>query len=267
MRKNSITLILLSLLVLTLVETGCNAGIFQNTYDKKLQLLKNEIDKYNSSIPPNELADICENTNNIMKEILVEKESLSSSPEDILSGESNFYISFEDNKNIGAIKYRLIEFGIKEIAMGASKYIYVQYWHDSESPALQELYSMGQGANITSLIHYNVLKSYDVDLILIIDKKYGPESTYIRFSNFYYDGSKWMPYDSLKKSIEKDGWEIKEYELQGMFSLESIKARNRENDYNVEVNDVDVKISVVDNNKNIIDKIELIFSDNNWVYQ
>jgi hypothetical protein len=231
----------------------------------KIQLLKDELEKYKSSLPPNEIANIFGQANRRLRELLTENGSISATSRDILGDNSNFYVTFHNEIIIGKSKVRLIEFGPANIAMGASTTVLLQSWNEADSPKIQELYSITQGANVTQLLHAEVLNSNNEYYIIFIDKKYGPENTYIRVFTYKLCGLKWLPFYRVDDSKKKDGWEVVSYNNRGMFYVESRKVfQDLENDYYVNFINGNVQVNVIDENNKAIDVINLSFKNGEW---
>ena len=234
-----------------------------NEYLQNLQLLKDEMKKMNSSLSPKDTYYVCSLVNKYILEVLNEKDSLDMQPEDILGTNSNYYIKISETVTIDKLSYRLIEFGLKEIKMGGIVKIYLQCWDDGKKLNVQEIHELNITESVNSILYSNILYLEENYYVLIAEKLYDTENTYINFLTFKHQGNKWTVYNGIS-NIDKDNWLLERHE--GGFSITNeIVTDVEQYDYSLSLIDNKLIINVVDEKDNVLGTLELRFVNDNWI--
>jgi len=227
-------------------------------YLHRINQLKEEINKYDKSLTPGEKAKINNAMSSLLHDILVEKDSIKLTEEEILTNSEEFYLNFSKEYEVSNGKYRIIELGSKDNDMGTSIDLYIQRFRDDEVISVEKVYNAVQGANITLLKNYNLVSEKDRSYFIIVDELYGPDSPLLRLYVYENDGSKWLLSNNIE-GINNEYWKSEKGTDSIIIKSDKINGNTVDFDVTSDNNELQIKIKDKGNNS-IIDcrKIVLV---------
>jgi hypothetical protein len=245
----------------------------------KIEKLQKEMAKYNTNLLPNEKHAVCVNCIAELKDVLLEKNSISASPEEILGRDTDFYLKLGDTTRIDDTTYRLIEFGVTRKnmivekmgeEMGTQTVLYLQGWKgNNEISDVQLIYTASVGENITILLDNEIIKSDNDYYISIVDKLYTPETIVLHLVTFRYENNKWIPYTNTEE-LRDATWSLM---IVPDIALNEIEISCRKIDavdqyeYEYQHTDNRTKISALNDRNVVIGTLILIFKDGKWIVE
>ena len=287
-QKENIIMIITSIIIIfiLLVYTGCsNKPIEKNSittdktshspienlpdkdFDTKVSSLKSEIGKFNGSTKsflPKDINQINISCNEILKNILKNKQSISSTPEDFLGDSNDFYLKFGDILNIGSNYFRFVEFGSSIKWDGSMMCLYIQIWDEDNVVTLQTLDTIIQTAS--SVGEFNYYDFIEIDGLYytnILSSVEGVDSNYFYLSSYKIDEKKLTKFHSntgLDKIID---WNIKKNEEIGHYLIGYKNSRR----YSCSFNDNNIIVNSLDNNEKIISSLKIVLSDQGYSFE
>jgi len=239
--------------------TVANEDQNNEKYLQKINQLKEETNKYDKSLAPNQKSKINNTMNSLLHEILAEKASIKALPEDILMNNKDFYLKFSKEYLVNNYKYRIIELGSKAHDMGTSIDLYIQCLKDDTVLGIAKVYTAVQGANSTELKYSNITIDNGKAYLVILDEFYGPDSPLLRLYSYENDGLNWVLSNNCD-DINNEYW--KSEKNSESIIIKSYKVNyNGKNDFDITSDNDELQLKIKDKgNNSVLDSRKVVLT-------
>ncbi|MCM1991825.1 hypothetical protein [Oceanirhabdus seepicola] len=229
-------------------------------FASKVSSFKSKISVFNDSskkFMAKDVNEINRQCNDILEDILQNKQSIVCTTEDIIGESNEFYLKFSDTLNIGSNHYRFVEFGNSMIRDGSLIYLYVQIWDENNAVTLHNLDTIIQTASgVGEFIFYDFIEidgEYYTNIVTSIE---GADSNYFRLTGYKVDNMKFEKFavDNNLKDIVN--WQVNKHDDEKMYSIGY--GYNRK--YSYDFKDKSIIINALDEEGKIFSSLEVEIS-------
>ncbi|WBW97289.1 YARHG domain-containing protein [Oceanirhabdus sp. W0125-5] len=236
-------------------------------FNNKVSSFKNKISVFNDSSKQYMAKDVNEinrQCNDILEDILNNKQSISCTPEEIIGDSNEFYLKFSDTLNIGSTHYRFAEFGNSVIRDGSLIYLYVQIWDENNEVTIQNLDTIIQTASgVGKFIFYDFIEidgEYYTNIVASIE---GVDSNYFKLTGFKVDSLKFEKFE-VDDSYNLFGrWKVYKYGDEDSYSV----GCGYTGKYTYDFKDNTITINTLDLEGNIHDSLNIKLTKKGYTFE
>lgn len=232
--------------------------------ENKISSFKREVALFKESTKsflPRDINNCNRLYNELLKEILLNKESISSTPEDILGDSKEFYLKFGNVLNIGSNYFRFIEFGKSVISDGSMIYLYLQIWDEDNVVTLQNLDTIVQTASgVGEFIFYDFIEIDGLYYTNIFSSIKGVDSNYFYLSSYRIDDTKLTKFHSNTEFDKLVKWNVRKYEEENKFII----GYNNNRNYSCNFSDKNIIINALDDDGKILSSLKIVLSEEGY---
>lgn len=257
-------LFLLLFAVLSCDGVCSNSALAGEAFSRKIEVFRVELGSYHSPLHPNERYIAGSRLNTALLDILLEEESLTAKPEEILGEGGSFELKFGDWVYGGEKQYRLVILNSYEINMGAMTTVFCQKRTGAKAIMAEKIHTLTQTPNAGFLVYAEIINCGNELFLPIVEVHHGPEDKYVRIYTLKLENDKWQAYMRPLNISAGSLWTIRGGKTGFSIGHPSM-GWNSENDYEVKGSHGDIEIKITDKAKQNLDSIRVSLEDGRWV--